>query len=156
MGTFDFLFKKARNQQKKNDINLFNLTDNVNSNEEIASEFSDAELYPISEQPEVHPGSYETVTLEKVPNTVKVTYKGELVHHNTLDIYAVIGYGNNLKWENTVTYKMQKKNDQSYELLFDVKQPGNINIAFKDTENHWDNNSGMNYVFENKYFNDVQ
>lgn len=87
------------------------------------------------------------VRLHDIPNMIKIEYGGQLARNGANEIYAVIGYGPNNKWENVENLKMQKTNEHTFELLTIRKQTGNINIAFKDSSNHWDNNNGRNYVF---------
>ena len=89
------------------------------------------------------------VHMENAQNTFKLVYDGLLAQNGSNEIHAVVGYGNNLNWEDVEEHKMDKTKDNKFELMLTVKRPGNINIAFKDNAQNWDNNSGHNYNFEN-------
>jgi hypothetical protein len=96
--------------------------------------------------------AYAGIQMQEAKDTLRLTYNGILAKSGAQEVYAVIGYGNNLKWEDIEYYPMHKVGDQSFELIFPVKRAGNINVAFKDSANNWDNNSGMNYSFNNDVF----
>ncbi len=89
------------------------------------------------------------VKLSDARNTLRLVYSGILAKSGAEEIYAVVGYGNNLNWEDTVNYPMYKIVDGKFELMLPVTRTGNINIAFKDSNDNWDNNSGLNYSFTN-------
>lgn len=91
--------------------------------------------------------TYGGVEFHHVPNMIKLTYSGILAQNNPGDIYAQIGYGDNDQWEDTAQYLMHKTGANKFELLTFRKKEGNVNIAFNDGKNNWDNNSGSNYVF---------
>lgn len=88
--------------------------------------------------------------VKESPNMLKLYYSGLLAHNGASDIYSVIGYGDNHSWEDTSYFPMNKVDSKTFELVFPVNKPGNINIAFKDGFNNWDNNSGNNYSFLNE------
>ncbi|MCX7921215.1 MAG: carbohydrate-binding protein [Clostridia bacterium] len=92
--------------------------------------------------------SHNGVRLQHIPNMMKLTYDGVLAKNGAKDIYAAIGYGDNNNWEDVEVYQLQKTAQQTFELLTFRKRSGNINIAFKDSAGHWDNNNGQNFIFD--------
>lgn len=86
-----------------------------------------------------------------VNDTIRITYNGLLAKNGASDVYAVVGYGDNTHWDDVKHYHMQRIGSQTFELLLPVNESRDINIAFKDSANHWDNNSGKNYVFNPVY-----
>ena len=77
---------------------------------------------------------------------IKLTYNGLLAQSGALEIYAHVGYGAS-KWQNVTDIKMtQTKN--GFEATLPISSASNLNIAFKDSINNWDNNSGNNYCFK--------
>jgi hypothetical protein len=58
----------------------------------------------------------------------------------------VVGYGNNTNWENIQTIRMNRFGN-SFHADIPALHGTNINIAFKDSANNWDNNCGTNYTF---------
>lgn len=78
---------------------------------------------------------------------VKLTYNGLLAKSGADEVFAVVGFGDNNDWHNTSTYPMNSTNQHMYELSLPLKDGGQINVAFKDASDNWDNNSGKNYSF---------
>lgn len=142
MGFFDSLFKGITN---KTDIlsNAFDQTVSKvsNSKEEFASELS------VNKDD----NSYSTngVHLKSTSNMLNVVYDGILAKNGAKEIYAIVGYGDNEKWEDIKSYSMNTSGDNTFKLLFPVDKSAKINIVFKDNADHWDNNSGTNYSFNN-------
>ncbi|MDQ2085235.1 carbohydrate-binding protein [Herbivorax sp. ANBcel31] len=152
MGFLDFLFNKTKKADIK-DNNLLGPTDiapaDVNRidhefSEDLATENSEAPKYE-----ENNSYSQSGVYMQNAQKTFKLLYDGILSKNGSDEIHAIVGYGNNLNWEDVEEHPMSKTKDNKFELMFTVKRPGNINIAFKDNAEHWDNNSGHNYNFEN-------
>ncbi|NLY42672.1 MAG: hypothetical protein GX066_01605 [Clostridiaceae bacterium] len=143
MAFWDFLFngrEKAKKQEEAdNDTGFFN------------EEFS-TELYDTYFNETYNPYTTNGVELEKVDRAFRIRYNGLLAKSGAQDIYAVIGYGNNLKWEDVEYHHLHQTAPQNFELIIDVKREGNINISFKDGANNWDNNNGMNYCFANNFY----
>jgi len=149
MGLFDFLFAN-------NNVNRVYGSKGVNPEQQETTraaqfneEFSE-DLYAgvYGGNPTGANNSYSDngVILQNA-NILRLTYSGILVKNGAQDVYAVVGYGNNLRWEDVETYPLRAVGQQTYELLLPVKRSGNINLAFKDGSGNWDNNSGMNYTF---------
>jgi len=78
-------------------------------------------------------------------DNVKVVYDGLLSKSGAEQVYARIGYGNG--WDNPYDYKMTRAMT-GFEATVPVTNADTLNICFKDSANNWDNNSGMNYVFD--------
>lgn len=78
-------------------------------------------------------------------DNAKVVYRGLLSNCGADAVYMHLGYGD--KWENRWDIKM-KKTDEGFVAQFPVTSNKTLHIAFKDSANNWDNNSGKNYSFE--------
>jgi hypothetical protein len=152
MGFLDFLFGTNRKTDMKDD-SLFGPTDTAPTNLiEMDEEFSEDLVKDNLDTPffkEDKSYLQNGVHMENAQNTFKLVYDGLLAQNGSNEIHAVVGYGNNLNWEDIEEHKMDKTKDNKFELMLTVKRPGNINIAFKDNAQNWDNNSGHNYNFEN-------
>ncbi len=80
-------------------------------------------------------------------NKVKVTYDGLLAKSGSDKVFAFVSYGDNNNWQNSSTYLMNSTNQQKYELNIPAQNSKQVNVAFKDSANNWDNNSGKNYSY---------
>ncbi len=87
------------------------------------------------------------VSFSTVGDEIKLTYDGLLTKSGAKEVFAVVGFGDNKSWDNVSTYPMSSTNQHAYELSIPVKENGQLNVAFKDSANNWDNNSGKNYTF---------
>lgn len=90
------------------------------------------------------------IQLKQATNMLRLLYNGILAKSGAQDVFAVIGRGSNENWSDVKYYPMSSAGNQYFEVLFPASDTGSINIAFKDGADHWDNNSGMNYVIYNK------
>ncbi len=89
------------------------------------------------------------VTFEKLSETqARVNYSGLLAKSGAQEIFGVYGFGSNQNWENVTTVALNNQ-EGSFMSIIPVEQGKNINLAFKDSGENWDNNSGMNYTFVN-------
>ncbi|OPZ88067.1 MAG: hypothetical protein BWY74_03252 [Firmicutes bacterium ADurb.Bin419] len=144
MGFFDFLNKNE---------SLKNVTrDNIPKFQSLNEEFSmDMTTEPYGTNIKELDNSYSGsgVEIQDTRNTLRVIYSGLLAKNGAKEIYAVIGYGDNLHWENVQEYPMHKLSAKKYELIFPVTRTGEINMAFRDSQDNWDNNSGRNFTFTN-------
>ncbi|MGI6777711.1 MAG: hypothetical protein ACOX7R_06700 [Acetivibrionales bacterium] len=122
----------------------------ANFNEEFSQEVA-AEEFETDHNDPNNSYSDNGVQLESAVNPLKLVYKGILAENGAEKVDAVIGYGNNLKWEDIEEYPMRRTDGNSFELIFSTKRQGNINIAFRDSAGNWDNNSGMNYSFIDEF-----
>ena len=151
MGIFDFLFKgdPGRKDGSRNEVLRESELQDVNFFEEYAREVSP--VYDrVNAQPEDSYSS-EGVQIYDTTNTLRLVYDGLLAESGAQDVFAVVGYGNNIKWEDVSYHRMNKIDKKTFELLLPVKREENINIAFKDSASNWDNNSGLNYSFTNHF-----
>jgi FKBP-type peptidyl-prolyl cis-trans isomerase len=79
-----------------------------------------------------------------VGDEVTVLYRGLLAQSGADSVYAHIGYGDN--WEAKEFIPMEKDKDV-FKATIKVNLSDNLNIAFKDSVDNWDNNSQQNYSF---------
>ena len=153
MALFDFFNRNKKNLNKPNKSpdNKTPAQPTAFGDEEFSTEFYAQEYGTTNVHPfrEKDTQLYNDVQLTNQMNTIRLTYSGLLAKSGADEIYALIGYGNNLKWESITEHHMHRVGDQTFELIFAVESPQNINIAFKDSADHWDNNSGTNYTFSN-------
>jgi len=77
---------------------------------------------------------------------INVTYSGMLAKSGADVIYVVCGHGDN--WDNESTIKMSKVND-NFVATLPFSKSTDLNLAFKDGLNNWDNNNGCNYTVTN-------
>lgn len=76
---------------------------------------------------------------------VRIVYRGLLAESGATHLYAHVGYGK--AWTGAHDYEMLRTSD-GFEVSIPVRHSEEINIAFKDCANNWDNNSGHNYSFD--------
>ncbi|WP_010252111.1 carbohydrate-binding protein [Acetivibrio cellulolyticus] len=150
MGFFDFFYNNdaLKNLNKSSE----NTRENASRFQPFNEEFSmDMTTEPYGTNIKELDNSYSSsgVEIHDTRNTLRVLYSGILAKNGAKEIYAVIGYGDNLNWENVQEYPMHKLSNKKYELIFPVNRAGEINMAFKDSANNWDNNSGRNFTFTN-------
>ncbi|MCG8500277.1 MAG: hypothetical protein MJB12_07695 [Firmicutes bacterium] len=151
MGFFDFLL--GRNNHKSGREDFQAEVKNVDSSkltpfdEEVSTDIMSADVTQ-----SYNSYSDNGLELQEVQDKVRIVYSGLLAKNGAQDIYVIVGYGNNLRWEDVAYYPLHKIDAETYELVLPVKRDGNINIAFKDAANNWDNNGEMNYTFENHFF----
>ncbi|TYQ13298.1 UNVERIFIED_CONTAM: putative carbohydrate-binding protein with starch-binding CBM53 [Acetivibrio alkalicellulosi] len=152
MRFFDFLFNNddKKDTTDNNQIEPIDIvpTNLIGVNEEfsdsLATDMQDAQAFNDN-----YSYSNNGVEFSNAQDTFRLLYNGVLSQNGANEIYAVVGYGNNLDWEDVREYPMFKREDNKYELLLTIKRSGNINIAFKDELDNWDNNLGHNYSFIN-------
>lgn len=90
------------------------------------------------------------VAFEKLSETQgEISYSGLLIKSGAQEVHGVYGFGSNQNWEAVSTLQLMKEGEDSYKAVIPIEQGKNINIAFKDSAENWDNNSGMNYTFVN-------
>ncbi|MCX7842711.1 MAG: carbohydrate-binding protein [Clostridia bacterium] len=89
------------------------------------------------------------VIIDKLPayagDEVTITYDGLLAKSGADKVYAYIGYGE--EWQEKGFVPMNLELD-TFKATFKALMPGTMYIAFKDSAENWDNNSGANYSFE--------
>lgn len=148
MGVFDFFFRTANTDRNENgkpqDDNRYDV--------EFSADMYD-KVFDVSSIPAYNSYTDNGIRVTEATYPImKITYEGLLAKNGAQEISAVVGYGNNLKWEDVETFTMQKVNNQAFETSIPVKRSGNINVVFKDSGGNWDNNSGMNYSFDNHFY----
>ena len=92
-------------------------------------------------------GSNREVEIEPEGRKLRLSYNGLLAKSGAQDVYAAVSYGDNENWKNVKYYPMGKTEQNTFEALLPIKKNTNLNVAFKDGADHWDNNSGNNYSF---------
>lgn len=78
-------------------------------------------------------------------SVAEIEYNGLLANSGAHNIYMFWGYEDH--WKSPGNTKMKQMNDR-FIAEFEVTSNGKLNIAFKDSANNWDNNSGENYKFK--------
>ncbi len=81
----------------------------------------------------------------KVGDSVTVTYNGLLANCGADSVTMHIGYGDN--WDNKEFISMENDNG-TFKASLVIDNSGSLNIAFKDSAENWDNNSGSDYTFK--------
>jgi len=76
---------------------------------------------------------------------VKIAYDGLLSKSGAAQVYAHVAFDED--WNSQQVYPMIKKAD-GFEVCIAVEDADNLNVAFKDCANNWDNNDGHNYTFD--------
>lgn len=79
-------------------------------------------------------------------NMATIKYDGLLARSGADDVYTVVGYGSNNQWED-VQYIRMNRFGNSFHADVSTNPGKNVNLAFKDSAENWDNNCGMNYTF---------
>src|SRR5690554_6814227 len=129
------------------DLDLFKKTSGTNKSRK-ARDFD--EEFSVETSFEVHDEGSMTsynqfadkgIRLYNYGDRIRLVYDGILVKSGAKDIFAVIGYGKNDKWEDTTQYQMHNTDGSIFELLMPEKNGRRMNIAFKDGADNWDNNS---------------
>ncbi len=90
------------------------------------------------------------VAVDPVPLASKkkgtIMYRGLLSVSGADSVYLYAGYGDN--WENTHLVPMTKVDDVTWSTDVTVEGDKRLNFCFKDSADHWDNNSGLNWGVE--------
>lgn len=152
MGFFDYFFKTTgTNRQEASNFDE-EYSSEINNDVEFSSEMYDR-VFDVSSIPAYNSYTDNGIRVTEATYPImKITYDGLLARSGAQEISAVVGYGNNLSWEDVATYTLQKVDYQSFEASIPVKRSGNLNVVFKDSAGNWDNNSGMNYSFTNHFY----
>lgn len=151
MGFLDFLYNNGESFRNTNNYKA-DKNENRSRFQPYNEEFSmDLSTEPYGTHIKELDNSYSSrgVEIQDTRNTLRILYSGLLAKNGAKEIYAVIGYGDNYNWENVKEYPMHKLSEEKFELLFPVTRTGQINMAFRDSANNWDNNNGMNFTFTN-------
>lgn len=90
------------------------------------------------------------VSFSTFGDKVRLTYDGLLAKSGANEVFAVVGFGDNKSWRNISTYPMNSTSQRLFELSIPAQDREQIHVAFKDSADNWDNNSGRNYSFYNQ------
>jgi hypothetical protein len=121
--------------------------DNKNSGVCASCGCDDFSLETAEEIPMIDIYTTKGIEMDNQGDCLKLTYSGLLTENGAKEIYAVVSYGDNRKWNDVRYYPMNNLQNKTYGVLLPVRDNTNLNIAFKDEENNWDNNLGINYSF---------
>jgi len=143
MSILDNVFEADTKKNKNKQLNGQNTAKKAgNKIREFKEEFSET----ISEY-DFQPYRENGVILNRISDhTVTVKYDGLLAKCGADDVYTVVGFGSNSNWQNIQTIRMNRVGN-TFQADIPTVPGDNINIAFKDSANNWDNNSGKNYTF---------
>ena len=75
---------------------------------------------------------------------VKISYAGKLFQDNCEEVYIHYGFG--LNWDNLGEIKMEKT-ELGFQAEVELISSETFNFCFRNAENEWDNNDGLNYIF---------
>ena len=78
-------------------------------------------------------------------STVKISYTGKFFQDNSEDVYLHYGFG--LLWEDVNEVKMEKT-ELGFQIEVFLADKETFNFCLKNEMNEWDNNEGINYIFE--------
>lgn len=152
MGFLDFFTRYSKSDISS--VNIDNVTpggrdvvDALPVNEEFATDLDVGDEAFEDFGPHDNSYSENGVELKPAPNAFILRYDGLLAKSGANEVFAVIGYGDNYSWHDSEVHPMRKTGKDRYEVAFSAKEPGNMNIAFKDGLENWDNNTGENYTF---------
>jgi hypothetical protein len=79
----------------------------------------------------------------KKGTTTQIGYRGILTEHGADKVY--LHYGTD-GWKSPKTVPMQIRFDGSFVTDIVCNAEKSIDFCFKDSADHWDNNSGMNWM----------
>ena len=75
---------------------------------------------------------------------VKLSYNGLLPKSGANNVFAHVGFG--YEWQNVHDLQMTRT-PAGFEATVTTSNNDTMCVAFKDSANNWDNNSGLNYNF---------
>ncbi|GAW91735.1 carbohydrate-binding protein [Calderihabitans maritimus] len=76
-------------------------------------------------------------------STVKIGYNGLLAKSGADAVWIHYGFDG---WNSTATVPMYRQADGSFVTHITAQGNKEINFCFKDSADHWDNNSGWNWM----------
>ena len=76
---------------------------------------------------------------------VKISYTGKFYQNNSEKV--IIHYGFNEKWNNVNDVEMEKT-ELGFQTEINLLEGETFNLCFKNELDEWDNNNGINYVFQ--------
>jgi len=113
----------------------------------------DDEEFAVDNRPElllplVNPYQDKGVFMQDTPDGRRIIYNGFLVKKGAKNIYAIVKYGNDDLSQSAEVHPMRKVGEHKFELLLSIPRTTQVNLAFKDEANNWDDNFGNNYIFD--------
>ena len=147
--------QKIENQKKKKkrtsiENTLGNLSKHYSAEEGVFKEEYAEELMKDESRFGVQTYSQAGVSFKKISETQgKITYSGLLSKSGAQNVVGVFGVGSNQQWENVSEMSLKNDNTGLFSANVPIEEGKNINFAFKDSSENWDNNSGRNYTFVN-------
>lgn len=94
--------------------------------------------------------SHAGVSFDKLSESeARISYSGLLSKSGADKVIGVYGYGSNQSWEDVSEVVLAKDYTGGFTATIPISRGKNINFAFKDSAENWDNNSGLNYTFVN-------
>lgn len=112
----------------------------TNTNSSYLTEFA-------TENPIFGQHQLQGVTVNNEGRDVRIVYDGLLAKSGASHVYAVVSYNDNSHWNDVKYYQMDNRGQGKFEIAIPNYDNMNVNVAFKDCANNWDNNSGRNYSF---------
>ncbi|MBZ4647504.1 MAG: hypothetical protein PWR27_2420 [Petroclostridium sp.] len=82
----------------------------------------------------------------KYGDMIRITYDGELVKAGADKIWLYNTFNN--EWKTATEDEMQKNEQGAFEINLPLDKRGYLQIAFRDSANHWDSNYGNNYSIQ--------
>ncbi|HEX3033161.1 MAG TPA: carbohydrate-binding protein [Bacillota bacterium] len=82
-----------------------------------------------------------------VGQKVSILYDGLLAQSGADQVYLHAGFGGNKQWYDVRDLAMTRTG-WGWESILDVEDRSRLNFCFKDSADHWDNNSGRNWSYE--------
>jgi len=94
--------------------------------------------------------SHAGVSFDKLSESeARICYSGLLSKSGADRIIGVYGYGSNQNWEDVSEVVLSRDATGSFTATIPITRGKNVNFAFRDSAENWDNNSGLNYTFVN-------
>lgn len=94
------------------------------------------------------PKHYEdkSISIEPMPvrsgGKVQLHYHGLLKNEGASEVYLHYGFDG---WKESSTVKMERTSEGDFTAFIHASADQEMNFCFKDSANHWDNNSGWNW-----------
>jgi hypothetical protein len=77
---------------------------------------------------------------------VSILYNGLLSEKGAELIYLHCGYGKQQNWSSTSEQAMERT-QSGWEKMISMQEGAQLNFCFKDSQENWDNNDGINWTY---------
>ena len=84
---------------------------------------------------------------------VKISYVGLLYQNNSDKVFLHYGFG--LNWDNVSDIEMEKT-ELGFQCEIEINSDETLNLCFRNSLDEWDNNDGINYIFQIEKHNPVE